>query len=100
MSLYRVIQECINNVVKHSQASIAAVSIHRNDHDLLIRIEDNGKGFDVEQARHKKGHGFGLMGISERVRLLDGTDSIHSIPGIGTTITITVQLPGKGNGHG
>jgi len=99
MSLYRVIQECINNVVKHSQASIAGVSIHRNAHELVVRIEDNGKGFDVEQARHNKDHGFGLMGISERVRLMDGSDSIHSIPAIGTTITITVRVPEKGNGH-
>ena len=99
MSLYRVIQECINNVVKHSQASSAGVAIRRNAHELVIRIDDNGKGFDVEQARHKKGHGFGLMGISERVRLLDGSNSIHSLPGIGTTITITLQVPEKGNGY-
>ncbi|HEU4388978.1 MAG TPA: two-component regulator propeller domain-containing protein [Blastocatellia bacterium] len=99
MSLYRVIQECINNVVKHSHATIANISIHRNTHELVVRIEDNGKGFDVEQASHNKEHGFGLMGISERVRLLGGSDSIQSVPGIGTTVTITLQVPEKGNGH-
>jgi len=99
MSFYRVIQECINNVVKHSQAGNANVSIRRNARELVFRIEDNGKGFDVQQARSNKDHGFGLMGISERVRLLGGSDSIHSVPGTGTTITITLQMPEKGNGH-
>lgn len=99
MSLYRVIQECLNNVIKHSQANTAIISIRRNAHELVVRIADNGKGFDVQQVRSNKDHGFGLMGISERVRLLGGSDSIHSVSGTGTTITITLQVPEKGNGH-
>lgn len=99
MSLYRVIQECINNVVKHSQATTANISIRSNAHELVVRIEDNGKGFNVERARSNKDHGFGLMGISERVRLLGGSDSIQSVPGIGTIITITLRVPEKDNAH-
>lgn len=90
-SLYRIVQESVNNIVKHSQATAAAVSIRRGSQDITIVIKDDGRGFELEQVMNKKDRGFGLTGISERVRLLGGRETIQSAPGAGTTITITLD---------
>jgi ligand-binding sensor domain-containing protein/signal transduction histidine kinase len=91
INLYRVIQECANNIVKHSQASEAKVFIHRDSENLVIVIKDNGKGFEIENVLRDKAHGFGLMGIAERARLLGGKETIQSAHGAGTIITITMR---------
>jgi PAS domain S-box-containing protein len=89
-SLYRVVQEALNNVVKHAQAS--AVRIHlasAADGRLVLRIMDDGQG--LSEADRKKPQSFGLMGMRERVRALGGALNIHSRPGEGTTIEVVVQ---------
>lgn len=92
---YRIVQECLNNIVKHSNATEAKIEIFRNERDILVKISDNGQGFvskeDSVVSTHAKG-GFGLIGMAERVRMLDGTHSIESSPGHGTTITIKIDL--------
>jgi signal transduction histidine kinase len=92
INLYRVLQESINNIVKHSGASEAEVRVHRDSHAIGVVIRDNGNGFDLEQFLGKKDHGFGLIGIGERVKLLGGSHSIDSVPSKGTTITISLPL--------
>jgi signal transduction histidine kinase/ligand-binding sensor domain-containing protein len=83
MSVYRIAQEALNNVVKHSGASEAKVRLTREAAGVRLAVADNGRGFD----HHVHGHsGFGLNGMAERVRLLGGTLSIRSAPGEGTTV--------------
>jgi signal transduction histidine kinase len=91
INLYRIAQECLNNIVKHSHASQATVTFRRNQAWIEMKISDNGRGF-VETASANDGdqtrRGFGLTGIRERARLFQATPVIHSIPGQGTTLTI------------
>jgi two-component system, sensor histidine kinase LadS len=54
INLYRVIQECLNNIVKHSQASLAEIFIRRDAHSIQIMIKDNGRGFEFEQVMSKR----------------------------------------------
>jgi signal transduction histidine kinase/ligand-binding sensor domain-containing protein len=91
INLYRVMQECVNNIVKHSQATAAEVSVRRDSQTVVVVIKDNGVGFKMERVASDKAHGFGLTSIAERVRMLSGKESIQSAPGKGTTITITLE---------
>ncbi len=101
MSIYRILQESLNNILKHSEASEAKVSMVKNDRIVTIRIEDNGRGFDSRQARSdihstRAGEklGFGLLGMAERIKMLGGTQTIESETGKGTTIKINLKVPG------
>jgi signal transduction histidine kinase/ligand-binding sensor domain-containing protein len=91
ISLYRIVQESLNNVIKHSDATNASVKIKRSESRVMITIEDNGKGFEVEQLKSKSG-GFGLVGLRERAQLLNGEFSIESKIGKGTTIQVDIRL--------
>lgn len=86
--IYRMIQEALGNVVKHSQATLAKLTFQLDDDNIRIRLEDNGKGFDREQRTK----GIGLQIIRDRVQSLNGTLSIVSSPGQGCVITITLPL--------
>ena len=99
INLYRIVQESLNNIAKHSGASQAEVAIKRNNGDMQITIRDNGKGFvpGVRATNGTSGHGFGLLNIAERAHLLGGKQVIHSVPGQGTTIVINMTLKGKGD---
>jgi signal transduction histidine kinase len=82
-ALYRIVQEALTNATKHGKARRAVVEIHEQDMRVLLRVRDDGDGFDS----HIHTHGFGLMGMHERVQLLEGTLNIESSPSGGTTIT-------------
>ncbi len=84
ISVYRIIQESLNNIIKHSNASDAIVKIKRDESKILITIEDNGKGFDVLIVES----GLGLVGLKERAQLLNGEFSIDSKIGEGTRIRV------------
>jgi len=92
INLYRIVQECLNNIARHSGATEAAVVIERDSRGVQITIKDNGVGFVPSAAgQNTEGrYGLGLSGISERARLIGGKCAIDSAPGCGTTITITV----------
>ena len=93
INVFRIVQESLNNVVKHSGATGASVDVAHDGTDLVITIADNGRGFDAKAARAATiGSGFGLAGVAERVGMLGGRHAIVSAPGQGTTITIV--LPG------
>jgi signal transduction histidine kinase len=96
-SVYRIVQEALNNVVRHSNATTARVEIKRNGRQLVVIVEDNGSGIPPSAAEpdgpHE--HGFGLVGISERVRLLGGTHTIDTAPGQGTRLTVRLE-PSQG----
>jgi signal transduction histidine kinase len=93
--LFRVVQEGITNVVRHSQASQVTVHLVRQEDCVSLRLSDNGQGFDVNamSATDETGKGFGLQGMRERIRILAGKFDLQSAPGCGTTITILVPLP-------
>lgn len=92
INLYRIVQECLNNIVKHAAATEANVQLRRLPHTLQLTIEDNGRGFARTEARPS---GFGLTGLAERALLLDGALHIASTPGQGTRITFTMPIPEK-----
>jgi signal transduction histidine kinase len=92
--VYRIVQEAISNIIKHSAASEAAVVIKKRTNVISLSIRDNGKGFDANSvsAPAPKALGFGLGGIAERVRILGGTLTIDSHPGSGTNLTIEIPI--------
>ena len=93
ISLYRIVQEAVNNILKHSGASDASVLIKLVGDEIHLTIADDGRGFRLEpagQAELQK-RGFGLTGSAERVRILGGTQTIQTAPGQGTTIHITIN---------
>jgi two-component system sensor histidine kinase DegS len=90
--LYRVTQEGLTNVARHSGASQASISIRRLERAIRMEVQDNGKAFRVEAiSRAKDRRRLGLVGIQERVRLVNGEFMLESEPGKGTMIR--VQLP-------
>lgn len=95
MSLYRMVQESLNNVIHHSQAARAWVELEYSSSSLTVCVRDNGRGFSVpvDPAEFpKKGH-FGLLGMKERSEIIDATLNIVSRPGEGTTILIQLTNP-------
>jgi ligand-binding sensor domain-containing protein/signal transduction histidine kinase len=94
--LYRIVQECANNIVKHSQAGKAVLKIERADNNLTINISDNGRGFDPTASDNDLSkRSFGLVGIAERTRLLGGKLNIESAIGKGATVSIIINLHDK-----
>jgi PAS domain S-box-containing protein len=86
--LYRLLQESLNNVIKHGEAQDIQVRVSLTDHSIVLAVHDNGCGFDVEAVSKSTGktRGMGLQSMAERVKLLCGTMDINSRPGMGTSI--------------
>lgn len=89
MAIYRIVQEGLNNIVKHSGASTASVTLAQRDDSLVIKIEDDGRGFDLPNVESKR---YGLTGIHDRARLLGGKAKINTSPGAGTKLRIKLPL--------
>jgi signal transduction histidine kinase/ligand-binding sensor domain-containing protein len=90
MNLYRIVQECVNNIIKHSYAAHASLAIERSSSEISMVIEDDGVGFVPGMANGDGRSGFGLIGIAERVRMLQGTCQIDSAPDSGTRVRIRI----------
>src|SRR5215471_4928501 len=88
-TLYRVVQESLTNIVKHANAHHVSVSVARRESGVAAVIEDDGAGFDPRAVRED---GVGLLGMRERLALVDGRLEIESRPGAGTTIVAEVPL--------
>ncbi|MFP4474594.1 MAG: PAS domain S-box protein [Desulfatibacillaceae bacterium] len=84
--IYRIVQEAVNNIKKHSEATVARVDLRRLGNRLRLEIEDNGKGFDMNTTLGDKTPGMGLASIEERISLSGGRLTIRSAPGQGTNI--------------
>lgn len=84
--VYRIIQELVNNAIKHAQASQIIIQIIENDVDYFIIVEDDGKGFDLNEVN--KSHSAGLHNIHSRIEFLKGTVQIESQINLGTSIEI------------
>jgi PAS domain S-box-containing protein len=96
IALFRVIQEALNNIARHAHANTADVSVQFKKDGIKVSIKDDGIGFDFQEAiSSKEGlRGLGLLGMRERVELMNGSLVIKSSPGHGTEITIEVPLTG------
>ncbi|HWO77305.1 MAG TPA: sensor histidine kinase [Bacillus sp. (in: firmicutes)] len=90
VALFRMIQESIQNAIKHAEATEITVKVEFRCGKVNASIRDNGKGFDVNQ--HKSDSSFGIMGMKERIELLEGNFSIDSKIGEGTNVLIQVPL--------
>jgi len=94
MVIYRVLQESMTNIAKHSNANHITISLSQRDSMLDFSVEDNGRGFDVPSTMVNPAiqHGFGLISMRERVELSEGGFEIYSVEGEGTTISATWKL--------
>lgn len=88
-AVYRIVQESLTNVVKHAAAERVSIVVTRMPERLMVMIEDDGSGFDPGA---RPGEGLGLLGMRERVQLLDGTLTIEAAPGSGTTLMVEIPL--------
>jgi signal transduction histidine kinase len=91
MSIYRIVLELINNIVKHAQANKVTVQLIKYPDYINLSVEDNGRGFDYEDALQQK-KGIGLGNILSRVEYLRAKMNVDSVPGRGTTVIIDVPL--------
>jgi PAS domain S-box-containing protein len=92
--LFQAARELLFNVVKHAGVRTASIEVNQRDEQILMRVVDEGSGFDPSQLRTKGGQtgGIGLFGISERVSYIGGCLEIDSAPGRGSRFTLTVPL--------
>jgi two-component system sensor histidine kinase/response regulator len=92
ITIYRIVQEALNNIMKYARAQRATITLSYQNRSLRLEIQDNGVGFDYEQAKNQKRQkkGRGLKNIENRVQLLGGTLEIDTGPGKGTRYTITI----------
>ncbi len=93
ISIYRIVQECLNNAVKHSGATAGRVVAHAGAGWLTLVVEDNGRGFATEGGSTAPGSGFGLLGIRERLNILGGRLEVRQALPTGTRIHITIPIP-------
>lgn len=93
ISIYRIVQESVNNTIKHSNASTAKVKIKRIESRIIVEIKDNGKGFDPQSLPTEQ-RSFGLTGLRERAQLLGGELVIDSHIGVGTKVSVTFPTGG------
>jgi len=92
---FRILQEALTNITRYAQANQVSVAIELADAVLVMRVEDDGIGFDPAAVRDRKT--FGLLGIRERTLIFGGESSIDSCPGAGTILRIRIPLQAQGN---
>src|SRR5205807_10650774 len=89
-AIFRIFQETLTNVARHAEATGVEVHLRKDDDSIVLEVRDNGRGMNEELAT---GSSLGILGMRERALLLKGKLTIHSTPGIGTTVT--VRIPNK-----
>jgi PAS domain S-box-containing protein len=92
VGVYRVIQEALNNAAKYSQAKNISVQLTRHPDSLLIMVEDDGNGFELEAVKQKKQKGYGLLNMQFRIEALNGKIHFDTLPGRGCVINIILPL--------
>jgi two-component system, NarL family, sensor histidine kinase DegS len=94
-NIFRIIQEAINNAIKYSEADKITVSLKQIENELVITVKDEGKGFNTEIAEARSSDlesGRGFFNMNERTEYVNGNLEIHSEPGLGTTVRLTVPV--------
>jgi signal transduction histidine kinase/ligand-binding sensor domain-containing protein len=99
INIYRIVQELLNNIVKHSEADTVSIHSVFNNGELTLTVSDNGKGFDTDilKADTKHRRGFGLIGMQERVKILKGSITIYTTDDRGTTVKISFPVKDTNN---
>lgn len=97
LSLFRWVQGAVGNIIQHSGAKNVEVSLRQREGNLVLRISDDGKGFDIGglPEMREEGRGYGLLNMKERMVLIGGACSVESQPGEGTTVTAILPLAGR-----
>ncbi len=90
--LLRIAQEAVTNAVKHARASHVNIHLEMAGRELSLRVADNGRGFEQDEAFSEVGGHFGLLGMRERAERLGGELQLHSEPGHGTEVAVTVPI--------
>jgi signal transduction histidine kinase len=94
-SLYRVLQECLTNALKHAHAGSVRIQLERDVRHVRLLVKDDGRGFTPEKRPSgSSSTGLGLKHMAERVRILNGTLQINSTPATGTAIEVLIPIPG------
>ena len=86
--LYRLIQEGLNNILKHARATVVMLEIRKEAEEVWMQLEDNGVGFDSCSQKP----GMGLNGMNERAKIIGGTFQLKTVPGEGTRIRIRIPI--------
>jgi len=89
IGLYRISQELVNNIIKHSGANRVSVQLFKNGKYLVLLVEDNGKGFEMNELEKS---GIGLMNITSRVETIQGEFNLSPSPQSGTLATIRIPI--------
>jgi signal transduction histidine kinase len=84
--IFRILQDALNNVAKHSKATLVRLSLVKGSKGIEATVSDNGQGFDVKEMPR---HGLGLVSIREHAELSNGSFAIESVKGKGTTVGVT-----------
>lgn len=97
-TLFRIAQEAINNVVRHSKANMVEIGLSQREDNILLEVKDDGQGFDISAVREEalQLQHLGLLGIQERAELVGGEVQLSSMPGGGTQIIVSVPSRGLG----
>jgi signal transduction histidine kinase len=96
INLFRIVQEAVNNVVKHAGATECVVKLREGPLGLEVRVTDNGRGLPVPAPRPREG--FGMRSLATRAQMLGGVCRVESTPGRGTSVTVRVPAA-QGAGH-
>jgi len=103
INLVRIVQEAISNILKHARATECSIRIEKERNGIVMTIKDNGGGFTVDplpMTEIEKAEGMGISGMLERTRMLNGTMTIHSAPGKGTTLEFVFPISPVRERHG
>jgi PAS domain S-box-containing protein len=89
-AIFRIFQEILTNIAKHAKATRVDVIFEKTDEDVILKVRDNGKGFNTENIKHTKS--LGILGMTERANAINGKLTVNSVVGIGTTVTLVVPV--------
>lgn len=92
INFYRIIQEFVNNTMKHANATAIRITAQQSKNEIVLTVQDNGKGFDKSNLESKANRSFGLLNMEERVKMLKGKFDIESEIGKGTKTTFTIPV--------
>ncbi len=93
LKVYRIIQDLKNNILAHAKATEIDIQVLKSNNTLKVTVEDNGQGFNLSEAKQKKG--IGLLNIEAKVSNLNGNVEFNSIAGDGTCVLIEIPCPKK-----
>src|SRR5207249_3675417 len=96
VAVFRIVQEALNNIAKHAHAAHAQVNLEQESGDLLVTVEDDGSGFNVDELadRTDKGKALGIASIRQRAEMLGGQIILESLVGRGTKVSAAIPIAG------